>query len=302
MRSRLRWVEWHDPDPVVLSALIGACDRSFGHVPIEVTAEELAGFMQPGAAIRLIRGSETVGAATAIPDDVALVGVPRSLAERDRVLAEVMSWFAGRLGVGALWLPDGDEAAELVAANAGFVLQYTDIQMTLPVTTVQAPGAPPPGYEPVTLGTDRASGLDAVHDLVCRAWSVAPHRAAFQGRFAALTADPSLWVLLRSSSGTSAGRLAAAAWGSIQTSGSTRVGQVGHLNVDPEHRRRGLGPWTLAELVRRFEVADPRVSMAQLGVHGDNASHAPDLYRRLGWTEVSRHQKWARRDERATDP
>jgi len=293
MRSRLRWAEWHDPDPVVLSELIGACDRSFGHVPIEVAAEELAGFMQPGAALRLIRGSETVGAATAIPDNIALLGVPRRLAERDRVLADVMWWLAARLGLGALWLPDGDEAAALAAENAGFVLQYTDIQMTLSVTAVQATEAPPPGYETVTLGTDRASGLEAVHDLVCRTWSVAPHWPAFQRRFSALTADPSLWVLLRSSSGPSTGQLAAAALGSIQVSGSARVGEVGHLNVDPEHRRRGLGPWALAEVVRRFRVADPRVRVAQLGVHDDNASHAPDLYSRLGWTQVSRHHKWA---------
>lgn len=293
MTSRLRWVEWPHPDLAALTEVIGACDRSFGHVPIEVTAEDLAGFMQPGAAVRLIRDSEPLGAAVVIPDNIALLGVPREIAERDRVLAHVVSWLAARLGVGALWLPDGDEAAASAAADAGLALQYTDIQMTLPVTAVQEPESPPPGYETVTLGTDTASGLEAVHDLVCRTWSVAPHWSAFESRFSALTADPTLWVLLRSSSGPSTDPLAAAAWGRIQVSGSARVGEVGHLDVDPEHRGRGLGPWALAEVVRRFRVVNPQVRVAQLGVHDDNASHAPALYSRLGWSEVSRHQKWA---------
>ncbi len=288
----LQWVDWHEPDASAVAGLLATYHRELGQEPIQVTAEEMAGCTRSGGVIRLGGSSGTVGIAAVLPDDMAILGVSRHVPGRARVLAEALAWLAARVGAGALWLPDGDDEAASSARQAGFALQYTDIQMTLPVTDTGAP-EPPPGYITVELGTDDASDLRAVHDLVCRTWSVTPHWPAFETRFAAAGADPSLWVLLSPASDASAETLAAAAWGSIRPAGDSRVGEVSHLNVDPHHRRRGLGPWALSEVVRRFGLADPQVRVAQLGVHDDNASHAPALYHRLGWNEISRHQKWA---------
>lgn len=94
MTTHARWTEWANPDPVALTEFLEACDQDFGHEPIEVTADEVSGFAQPGASRRLTQGSTTVGFASAIRGRVALVRVSRSVPDRDRVLADALSWLA----------------------------------------------------------------------------------------------------------------------------------------------------------------------------------------------------------------
>jgi len=292
MTTGMCWADWNEPDPVALTSLVEACDRSLGHEPLELTADDVSRLTQPGSSLRLAKGSATMGAVAVIRGDLAVVRVSMSAAERGHALEEAMSWVAPRLGGGAMWLPHGDGEAATAAEAAGFALQYVDLQMTCAVPFIGSPAPPPPGFAVVDLDTSDSSSMRAVHDLVCRTWSVEPHLAAFEERFASSAHDPSLWVLLTATTGVSAGRLVAAAWGSVQPSRGGPVGKVDHLDVDPDHRGKGLGPWTLSELVRRFRASDPRVHVARLGVHDDNASNAADLYRRMGWKVVSRHQKW----------
>lgn len=292
MTTGMRWADWNDPHAEALTGFLEQCDRDLGHEPFEMTADEVSRLAQPGSSRRLAEGSRTVGVVSVLRGDLALVRVSMSAAERGRALDEAMSWVTPRLGDGALWLPDGDVEAAAAARTAGFARQYTDLQMTRAVSLIDSPAPPPPGFAVVDLDSSDSSSVRAVHDLVCRTWSVDPHLAAFEERCARWTEDPLLWVLLTPTTGVSAGRLVAAAWGGIHLTRDGPVGEVGHLDVDPDHRRQGLGPWALSELVRRFGASDPRIRTARLGVHDDNASHAADLYRRMGWKVVSRHQKW----------
>lgn len=97
-----------------------------------------------------------------------------------------------------------------------------------------------------------------------------------------------MWVLLENEER----ELVAAGIGGVEELGDGRFGVVRHLDVAPSARRRGLGRWALNELLVRFAHAGR--DEAQLGVHADNVSGAPDLYRSLGWSVVSSQDKWVR--------
>jgi ribosomal protein S18 acetylase RimI-like enzyme len=68
------------------------------------------------------------------------------------------------------------------------------------------------------------------------------------------------------------------------------VGVVGSVGTLPEHRRRGLAGWLVAEAMRRLQRAGART--ASLYVDGQNATRAFDLYRKLGFEVAFEAEVW----------
>jgi ribosomal protein S18 acetylase RimI-like enzyme len=68
------------------------------------------------------------------------------------------------------------------------------------------------------------------------------------------------------------------------------VGVIGSVGTLPEHRRRGLAGWLVAELKRRLQRAGART--ASLYVDGRNATRAFDLYRKLGFEVAFEAEVW----------
>jgi ribosomal protein S18 acetylase RimI-like enzyme len=58
----------------------------------------------------------------------------------------------------------------------------------------------------------------------------------------------------------------------------------------PEHRRRGLATWVVAELVQRLRKAGARY--ASLYVDGLSAMRAYDVYRKLGFEVMFEAEVW----------
>ena len=75
--------------------------------------------------------------------------------------------------------------------------------------------------------------------------------------------------------------------------GDTRpqpVGVVSSVGTVPEHRRRGLAGWLVAEEMRRLRDAGAR--HASLYVDGQNPMRAYDVYRKLGFEVVYEAEVW----------
>ena len=94
---------------------------------------------------------------------------------------------------------------------------------------------------------------------------------------------------------TSTGRLPAAiTLGEVEDfAGDPRpqpVGLVSSVGTVPEHRRRGLARWLVAEEMRRLRDAGAR--HASLYVDGQNAMRAYDVYRKLGFEVVYEAEVW----------
>lgn len=68
------------------------------------------------------------------------------------------------------------------------------------------------------------------------------------------------------------------------------VGLISSVGTLPEHRRRGLAGWLVAEVMRRLHRAGART--ASLYVDGGNATRASDLYRKLGFEVAFEAEVW----------
>jgi ribosomal protein S18 acetylase RimI-like enzyme len=68
------------------------------------------------------------------------------------------------------------------------------------------------------------------------------------------------------------------------------VGLVSSVGTLPEHRRRGLAGWLVAEVMERLRRAGAR--SASLYVDGMNTTRAFDLYRRLGFEVAFEADVW----------
>ena len=277
---------------MTVAALLARTDRDWGNV---VERSELDVRRLVDAAYGCVRevGGTTDALALVVPGDEVVVRVDRGLADRAGVLAEALSVADLELAAGTpLWLPSSDQEASSAARKHQLARSYADLQMRSPTpSTATGPRADlPSGHR--WRGTRRHSPSvgDEVHDLVCAAWGAAPDREAFRSRFEGDDMDPRLWVLV-DHDGASPG-LVAAALGRVQDLPDGRFGVVAHLDVRPGARRLGLGTAVLRELVRRFRELG--LEEAQLGVHDDNVSHAPAMYRSLGWRVVSSQTKWVR--------
>jgi ribosomal protein S18 acetylase RimI-like enzyme len=80
----------------------------------------------------------------------------------------------------------------------------------------------------------------------------------------------------------------------LETYGEDRrpqpVGLVSSVGTVPEHRRRGLATWLVAESLLRLENAGARV--ASLYVDGLNETRAFDAYRKLGFELAFETEVW----------
>jgi ribosomal protein S18 acetylase RimI-like enzyme len=68
------------------------------------------------------------------------------------------------------------------------------------------------------------------------------------------------------------------------------VGQVSSVGTVPQHRRRGLAGWLVAESLRRLRAGGAR--LASLYVDGLNHTRAGDVYRKLGFEVVHQAEVW----------
>lgn len=68
------------------------------------------------------------------------------------------------------------------------------------------------------------------------------------------------------------------------------VGMISSVGTLPEHRRRGLAGWLVAEVMRRLRRAGAR--HASLYVDGLNPTRAFDVYRRLGFEVAFEAEVW----------
>jgi ribosomal protein S18 acetylase RimI-like enzyme len=68
------------------------------------------------------------------------------------------------------------------------------------------------------------------------------------------------------------------------------VGVISSVGTLPEHRRRGLASWLVAEAMLRLHAAGAR--HASLYVDGQNPTGAVDLYRKLGFELAFETEVW----------
>ena len=68
------------------------------------------------------------------------------------------------------------------------------------------------------------------------------------------------------------------------------VGIVSSVGTIPEHRRRGLANWLVAEVLRRLRAAG--AVHASLYVDGLNETGAPAAYRKLGFELAFEAEVW----------
>lgn len=68
------------------------------------------------------------------------------------------------------------------------------------------------------------------------------------------------------------------------------VGVVSAVGTVPEHRRRGLATWIVAEILVRLRQAGARSS--SLYVDGKNAMHAAEIYEKLGYAVAFEAEVW----------
>lgn len=287
-RTQLGWRPLSPRDSPAVTALLARTDRDWGNV-VERSASEVRRL------IDVARGCVREDAGTAdavalfVPGDEVVIRVDRGLPDRTGVITDACAVVDLELTAGTpLWLPAADHESAVAARKQQLTPAYTDLQMRAP--TSAGPCADlPPGYWWREVGRHSPALGNEVHDLVCDAWGVAPHREAFRSRFES-DVEPRLWVLI-DHDGAPHG-LAAAALGRVQEMADGRFGVVDHLDVHPRARRLTLGTAALRELLRRFHELG--LEEAQLGVHNDNASSAPKIYLSRGWRVVSSQTKWVR--------
>lgn len=189
-------------------------------------------------------------------------------------------------GAEECWVPTDDSDLPAALATQGWRPSIVDLQMRLRLpTTAHAPL--PRGFHLVELaGPDDVALHSAVHELACDAWGVDSHPEQFLDRYVRNPAyDAGLWVLGQDRDG-----VCGAAIGQVQQLPDALVGKVASLAVAPRVRGRGLAAAMLDRLCRRF--ASRGLPLAQLGVHEDNRSGAPSMYRHLGWAQVSSRTRW----------
>ena len=68
------------------------------------------------------------------------------------------------------------------------------------------------------------------------------------------------------------------------------VGLISSVGTMPEHRRRGLARWLVADLMGRLRAAGART--ASLYVDGMSAMHAADAYQKLGFEVAFTSEVW----------
>lgn len=228
-------------------------------------------------------GGTLVGAALRDGRELLLAVAPDEGLERGQIATTLLQRAPGAEGC---WVPTDDSDLPNALASQGWRPLTVDLQMRLrlPRTTY---AALPDGVRLAELtGLDDAALHGAVHELACDAWGVASSPAEFLDRYVRHPAyDAGLWVVGHDGDG-----VCGAAIGRIEQLPDARVGKVASLAVAPRSRGRGLAAALLGQLCRRF--ASRGLSLAQLGVHEDNCSGAPAMYRHLGWVQASSKTQW----------
>ena len=280
-------------DAQALASFLARTDRQFGNAPergepqVRALLAAAGGAASPAVAVLSPSGAIR-GVATVWPEALLRLApaVPADAAALDHLLGHL-----GRVGAEVpLWVPTADLAVRRRLEAARWEFRYTDIQMRRGLRDL--PSVPEVAGVEVTEGRrGRAAPpgtARAVRELIDAAWGSSTSPGEFEDRFLREgDAARDLWVL-----GWIGSSLAAAALGRLEETPDGPAGHVAHLDVLPSHRGRGLGPLVLGRLLRIFAAAG--LGTAQLGVHRDNRSGAPDLYRRLGWRDVSWQDRWHR--------
>jgi ribosomal protein S18 acetylase RimI-like enzyme len=155
------------------------------------------------------------------------------------------------------------------------------------LTNARVHTAPVAGYELINAGAVPAATWAQVHNL-----AFADH-----WRFSPRTADelmvgrpPALSLM----AGTVGGSLAALTLCQIESYTSDRrpqpVGVISSVGTLPDHRRRGLATWLVAEALHRLHQSGAR--HASLYVDGWNPTRAFDAYSKLGFDLAFETEVW----------
>lgn len=236
--------------------------------------------LQPGSFARL--DGRLVGAALQDGPELLLAVAGNKPPERTAVATELLSTHSAAL---ECWIATRNPDLAAALSSHGWLPSTVDLQMRLGLPPHRRPL--PSGIDFVDLtGPDDAALLIGAHELANAAWGVDGSADDFLDRFVRPASyDPALWVLAYER-----GIPCGAAIGHLLQLPDALVGKVASLAVAPRARGRGLGAAMLAELCHRF--ASRGLPLAQLGVHEDNRSGAPAMYRHLGWEQVSSRTRW----------
>jgi ribosomal protein S18 acetylase RimI-like enzyme len=102
--------------------------------------------------------------------------------------------------------------------------------------------------------------------------------------------DPRLSLLAMTADGSPAAVTLGHVEAYLQDPRPQPVGIVSSVGTVPEHRRKGLATWLVAEILRRLR--DEGANSASLYVDGWNETGAPDAYRKLGFDLAFESEVW----------
>jgi ribosomal protein S18 acetylase RimI-like enzyme len=102
--------------------------------------------------------------------------------------------------------------------------------------------------------------------------------------------DPRLSLLAMTAQGSPAAVTLGHVEAYLQDPRPQPVGIVSSVGTVPEHRRKGLATWLVAEILRRLR--DEGANSASLYVDGWNETKAPDAYRKLGFDLAFESEVW----------
>jgi ribosomal protein S18 acetylase RimI-like enzyme len=102
--------------------------------------------------------------------------------------------------------------------------------------------------------------------------------------------DPQLSLLAMTSGGSPAAVTLGHVEAYLQDRRDQPVGIVSSVGTVPEHRRRGLATWLVAEMLRRLR--DEGANSSSLYVDGWNETRAPEAYRKLGFDLAFESEVW----------
>ena len=146
---------------------------------------------------------------------------------------------------------------------------------------------PVAGYE-LLVGASVAPGVWA--DVFNRSFAEHWRQSPRTGEELMATRPPELSLLAMARGGTAAAVTLSQLESHAFDSRPQPVGLVDSVGTVPEHRRRGLARWLVAECLRRLRQAGAR--SASLYVDGLNPTGAPRLYRDLGFEVAFETEVW----------
>ena len=269
------------------------------NVPSEVELQGLLAHLDWEARCRLVEDSAGLAGAVLVTSRDTLDGTVARIdptvngEESAQVMQSLLSWSlqlsraAGAVAA-QVWVGPGQAN---VLRTAGLEMVRPWWRMDRPMTDLPPAPTPVAGYDLIDgTGITRGSWADMHNRSFADHWSFAPlsEEELMRGK------SPELSLMAVA---TATGEPAALTLCQIETydqdSRPQPVGLVSSVGTLPEHRRRGLATWLVAEGLRRLGLAGVR--HASLYVDGRSHTRAFDAYRKLGFQLAFEIEVWEAR-------